>query len=144
MTQEIQHQTPRESIEHLPAQTLLHLARNESATQEFRIAAVELMVDNGFSEANHPELALLAQEVRRRSDTKAEVTAIVESATEESLDKNDANGVIDGAKFFKADDLESTENRKFDWKAFAKLRKASDDTGPFKASVTTATMQTEG
>ena len=158
MSQEIQKQTSRESIEHLPESVLLALARNEAAQSDFRLAAVELMIDNGFGSANHPELALLAQEVQRRVSTKAEVSAIVESATEESLDDvPDTDGFDSG----------------FDWKSFIRLRKGAgpdtaqeidpnavvaalkhslpkltpdhpDVTGPFKASVTTATMQAEG
>lgn len=129
MSQEIQRQTPHEAISHLPESVLLALARNESAQSEFRLAAVQLMIENEFSAADHPELALLAQEVRRRSAAVAEVTAIVESATEESLDDTTDHGTVDNFKF---QTLTGTMP--------AKPAK-SKGWGPFKASVTTETMQ---
>ena len=127
-------QEPREAIQHLPESTLLHLARNESAQHDFRIAAVELLIENQFPSANHPELILMAAEIRRRSEAKAEVTAIVESATEESLgDDATDHGVIDGWKAAAQTTKKWMSTDSPVYKAFA--------SGPFKASVTTETMQ---
>lgn len=82
-----------EHIGHLPAQILLDLARNEAATREWRKAAVELLIDKGFPQANHPDLTGLVMEIRAERAAKQEVEAVVETAIEEEVapfdDSND-------------------------------------------------------
>lgn len=76
----------REShIGHLPAQILLDLARNEAATREWRKAAVELLIDKGFPQANHSDLTGLVMEIKAERAAKQEVEAVVETAIEEEV-----------------------------------------------------------
>ncbi len=64
-----------------PASTLLDIARNESASVEWRKAATELLMDNGHPQANHPELRAHVLEIKAERAAKKEVVAIVESAS---------------------------------------------------------------
>jgi len=70
---------------HLPGQILLDIARNESAQREWRKAAVELMIDKGFSQAKHPELQSFVAEIAAERAGRVEVEALVESAIEGAL-----------------------------------------------------------
>lgn len=69
-----------------PACTLLDIARNESASVEWRKAATELLIDSGAPQANHPELRALVFEIRAERAAKKEVIAIVESAHEQEVE----------------------------------------------------------
>lgn len=53
-----------EQLGHLPESSLFDIARNGSAPREFRIFAVELLLDKGYAKANHEELAGLVAEVK--------------------------------------------------------------------------------
>lgn len=101
-------------IGHLPAQILLDLARNEAATRDWRKAAVELLIDKGFPQANHPDLAGLVMEINAERAAKREVEAVVESAIEDEV------------RPFAVDDEEITSD--------------AAQTGPFRASVTADTI----
>jgi hypothetical protein len=78
-------QTAQEQISHLPGEVLFSLARNESASLDFRKAAIQLMLEKDCRQVNAPELALLVSEVKRGQDAKLEVEAIVESAIEQEI-----------------------------------------------------------
>ena len=69
-----------------PASTLLDIARNESASAEWRKAATELLIDSGAQQANHPELRALVFEIRAERAAKKEVIAIVETANEQEVE----------------------------------------------------------
>lgn len=53
-----------EQLGHLPESSLFDIARNGSAPREFRLFAVELMLDRGYKKADHEELAGLVAEVK--------------------------------------------------------------------------------
>jgi hypothetical protein len=72
---------------HLPGPILRDLARNEGAAREWRKAAIELMLEKGYPEVNHPELGALLREVRDQRAAKEEVQSIVEAAIEAPLDE---------------------------------------------------------
>lgn len=76
------HQTITEQIQEMPGQVLFSLARNESASPEFRKAATEILLDRGFPQAHHPELVLIVHDIRKEREARHEVEAIVESAIE--------------------------------------------------------------
>ena len=78
-------QSISEQISHLPGEILFSLARNDSASPDFRKAAVQLLLEKGCHQANNPELAVMVAEVKRSYDAKVEVEAIVESAIEAEL-----------------------------------------------------------
>ncbi len=69
----------------LPAHVLLDLARNEAASREWRKAAVELLLDKGFAQANHPELTAVVMEIKAERAARVEVEAVVESAVEKDM-----------------------------------------------------------
>jgi hypothetical protein len=107
-----------DQLGHLTGPILRDLARNESATREWRKAAIELMLDKGCHEVNHPDLFALLMEVKSQREAKDEVQSIVESAIEAPLDDTPSQGAIDGHK--------------------ASLQEQK--TGPFKAGFTTANL----
>jgi hypothetical protein len=72
-------------ISHLPGQILFDLARNDAASREYRKAAVELLYDRQYRQADHPELALMLAELKAERSAKSEVESIVESAIEDTL-----------------------------------------------------------
>lgn len=53
-----------EQLGHLPESSLFDIARNGSAPREFRLFAVELLLDKGYAKADHEELAGLVAEVK--------------------------------------------------------------------------------
>jgi len=69
----------------LPANVLLDLARNEAAPREWRKAAVELLLDKGYRQANHPELTAVVMEIKAERAARVEVEAVVETAVEEDM-----------------------------------------------------------
>jgi hypothetical protein len=75
-----------DQLGYLPVQILLDLARNEAAPREWRKAAVQLLLDKQATQANHPDLALLVQEIKQEQIAKHDVQAVVESAMEEEWD----------------------------------------------------------
>lgn len=75
--------TQQENIKHLPAQVLFDLARNESASKEYRKAAVKMLVDAGHQKAQHPELRELFLEIKAEKDAEKEVESIVADAEPE-------------------------------------------------------------
>lgn len=102
-------QTIAEQIQEMPGQVLFSLARNESASPEFRKAATEILLDKGFPQANHPELILIVHDIKKERAARHEVEAIVESAIESEIP----------------------------------VATAVPAPSPFRASVTTASMQLE-
>lgn len=76
-------------LDPLPGHILLSLARNESASREWRKAAVELMLDKGYKEANHPDLNMILLEIQGERRARQEVEAVVESAAESELPDQD-------------------------------------------------------
>jgi len=78
-------QSQVDQIAHLPGDVLLSLARNEAASSEVRKAAVKLMLEKGFPQYKHPELAVLVLELRKEGEAEAEVESIVEAAIESEI-----------------------------------------------------------
>ena len=78
-----------ETLDPLPASILLDVARNESASYEWRKAAVRLMRKKGYKQAEHPELILFVREIEKDEQAEQEVIAVVESAIEGDLDGDD-------------------------------------------------------
>lgn len=78
-----------ETLDPLPANILLDVARNESASPEWRKAAVRLMRKKGYKQADHPELILFVREIEKDEMAEQEVIAVVESAIEGDLDGDD-------------------------------------------------------
>ena len=81
-------------IEQMPASILFDLARNESASREYRKAAVRLMLKHGYPKTDHPELLLLRQEVEAEVAAEREVTDIVETAIEAPLPAKEEFGAL--------------------------------------------------
>ena len=106
---------------HLPSYILRDLARNDAAPREWRKAAIELMLDKGYKEVNHPDLLGLLVEVQHQREAKEEVQAIVESAIEGPLE--DHAVTIQEIQDFAA--------------ALPKPEPIPEPPGPFKASFTT-------
>lgn len=77
--------TPQEELASFPANILRDLARNESADPRWRKAAVLLMLEKGYKEVNHPDLAAILMDVRAEHEAKTEVESIVESAIESEI-----------------------------------------------------------
>jgi hypothetical protein len=69
----------------LPANVLLDIARNESASREWRKAATKLLLEGGRKEARHIELAWFVKEIEQEAAAEKDVVAVVESAIEEEL-----------------------------------------------------------
>ena len=60
-----------DSFAHLkdfPEHVLLDIARNGAAMPQYRIAAVEIMMRNGFPKASHPDLVGLVQQLEIEMD----------------------------------------------------------------------------
>jgi len=72
-------------LDPLPAHILFDIARNESATAEWRKAAVKLLRKKGYKQAQHPELVFIVRELEKEEQAEKEVVAVVESAIEEDL-----------------------------------------------------------
>ena len=59
-------QSPKDDLAHQPEFVLLAIARNQSASPEYRKAAVEHLIEKGYArEAGHPEGAAPPAPVRR-------------------------------------------------------------------------------
>lgn len=75
-------------LKDLPPQILFDLARNEAAPRDWRRAALQLLIDHHCPQANHPDLAILAMEIKlvgAEPVAKHDVQAVVESAMEAEL-----------------------------------------------------------
>jgi hypothetical protein len=72
-------------LDPLPANILFDIARNESASEEWRKAAVKLLRKKGYKQAQHPELAFIVRELEKEELAEKEVIAVVESAVEEEF-----------------------------------------------------------
>jgi hypothetical protein len=72
-------------LDALPANILLDLARNESATREWRKAATRLLRNKGYRQANHPDLFWFVHEIEEEEKAEHEVIAVVEAAAEQEL-----------------------------------------------------------
>jgi len=75
----------KEQFDHLPGGILLDLAKNENAEWRWRKAAVEIMLDHKFPEANRSEISDLLREVLADRAAKSEVEDVVETAIEGPL-----------------------------------------------------------
>lgn len=78
-----------EEMRSFPAQILLAMATNESATKYYRKAAVKLLMENKSPLVNHPELRELRLEIKEEATAKQEVEAIVESAVNDHCPEPD-------------------------------------------------------
>jgi hypothetical protein len=72
----------KDEIKNYPGHVLLDIARNGSASREWRKAAVEFLIDNKFPQVKHPELAAIVMEIQAEREARGEVEAVVESAIE--------------------------------------------------------------
>lgn len=72
-------------LDPLPAFILFDIARNESATEEWRKAAVKILRKKGYKQAQHPELVFIVRELEKEELAEKEVIAVVESAIEDEL-----------------------------------------------------------
>lgn len=115
---------------HLPGQILLDVARNEAAPREWRKAAVQIMLDKNCHQASHPDLAFLVIEIQAEAEAKAEVESVVESAIEGPLQVDTAvpTQVLPAEKPLTFHIMD--------------LQQPLAQIGPFKASVTTASLFT--
>lgn len=75
-------QTASESISHLSGEILFSLARNPSASKEYRKAAVEFLIDRYHYQANDPELSGFVAEIEKERAAREEVQDVVETAIE--------------------------------------------------------------
>ena len=73
------------NLDGMPANILFDIARNPSASREYRKAAIRLMLKHGYQKTDHPDLFLVKQEVEAEMAAEQEVTDIVEQAIEEPL-----------------------------------------------------------
>lgn len=80
-------------VSKLPAQVLFDLARNESASKEYRKAAVRLLIDGGHRQAEHPELRELVLEIKAEKTAEHEVLEIAARAIEEPTETKNAIGI---------------------------------------------------
>ena len=90
-----------------PAGTLLSIARNESASAEWRKAATELLIDSGAQQANHPELRALVFEIRAERAAKKEVIAIVETANEQEVEAPNLSKLAEAIGPLSQDELDA-------------------------------------
>lgn len=81
-----------ETLDPLPANILLDVARNESASYEWRKAAVKLLRKKGYRQAQHAELVWIVREIEKDEQAEQEVIAVVESAIEGDLDGDPEHG----------------------------------------------------
>jgi hypothetical protein len=117
---------------HLPGPILRDIARNESASYEWRKEAVRLLLEKKLPEAGHPDLSLFVSEIRGEQEARSEVVAVVESAIEAPLDGTQLTGDPSRDNQMVPDTALVSKSQK--------KRKAVQSAGPFTASVTTATM----
>lgn len=94
-----------EQLGHFPAQILLDLARNEAASHEWRKAAVQLLLDKNYPQANHPDLAVLMLEIRSEGTAKDDVESVVESAIEGEIVNHGAPSASVTTKSLQGDEV---------------------------------------
>lgn len=80
------HLTEAEVLSNLPATILLDVARNESAPRTMRKAAVKLMLEKKFRQAQHPDLLAFRVELQKEQEAEQEVQALVESQIEAPIE----------------------------------------------------------
>jgi len=72
-------------LDPLPANILFDIARNESASPEWRKAAVKILRKNGCHQVQHPELQWIVREIEKEEEAEKDVVAVVEAAIEGEL-----------------------------------------------------------
>lgn len=77
--------TVKEHLEHLPGDILLAVALNDNTPLRNKKAAVEVMVEHGYPQAKHRDLAPLLADVTADREARGEVLDVVEQAIEEPL-----------------------------------------------------------
>jgi len=124
-------QTDREQLENLPSSTLFDLARNEAARWAARKVAVALLMDRADHRTKHNELAVLVQHVAKEIMSGE---TIPEPAT------SPESGLPLGAVKFLSfvDGLETRDH--LDRLAEGIDAEPASNTGPFSASITTASL----
>lgn len=75
-------------LQNLTPEVLRDIARNESATREWRKAATKFLLDRKHPFANHPDVRELLAEILKEREAEQEVKAIVESAIEAPLEQS--------------------------------------------------------
>ena len=75
----------KQQFDHLPGYILFDLARNESAEWRWRKAAVEIMLEHGYKEAQRVEVSDLYKEILADRAAKSDVIDVVETAIEAAL-----------------------------------------------------------
>jgi ABC-type iron transport system FetAB ATPase subunit len=78
-----------EQLDLLPDNILLDIARNESASQEWRKAAVKFLRKKGSKKLQHPELLWIVHEIEKEEQAEKDVIAVVEAATEQEFALDD-------------------------------------------------------
>jgi hypothetical protein len=84
--------TPDAEIVNFPEFVLFDLARNESATKEWRRAAFILLLERKSKKAYYPELRELRFEIEAEQRAKQEVESLVESAVNDHRPEPDSGG----------------------------------------------------
>jgi len=82
------------NLEEMPSNILFDIARNESASREYRKAAVRLMLKHRYPKTDHPDLLLLRQEVEAEIAAENDVQDIVEQAIEAPLPAKEEFGAL--------------------------------------------------
>ena len=76
-----------EQLAHLPGDILLSLALNTSAEPRGRKAAVEIMLERNYKQANHPELKPILDDVLADQAAREEIVDAVEQAIEQPIEE---------------------------------------------------------
>jgi len=140
-------QTPREQLLGLQEQQLFDLARNESARWIYRKIAAGLLKEKGLLKANHPEIAhvlsaFLAEIVPVVHES--EVSAVVETAQKTEIVAPAAVQVVTKPPVSGGFDAQNTPSIVGSFPILAPNTSYTvsipESTGPFKASVTTTSL----
>jgi hypothetical protein len=75
----------KDQISHLPGQILFDIARNDSGIPDYRMAAVEILVEKNYPQASQPDIAVLVKVVKDRLAIKEELIDAVEGAIEQPI-----------------------------------------------------------
>ncbi len=97
-------------MKYLPAQILLDLARNEAASREWRKAALQLLIENHYPQANHPDLGVLRLEIEMEHTAKDDVRAVVESAIEGEIPEHTLSASVTTASLQQDDVVNNVRN----------------------------------
>lgn len=95
-------QTPAEELSDKPTAALMSIARNDSATREYRLASVRILNKTGrLSEVlRYPELTWLLDQVRNEQAAEDEVVDIVTQATEQEFEPGPLRASVTTATMF--------------------------------------------